>query len=1064
MTGYNGASNTVSYEAILRGIVSDESKYDDDGVQFAINLMAFFFQKEGETNTTFWDVLSESGSFLPGVMMQTLFSLTRIPDVMNKLIGWKAALDEAKSWAISAAADVIDDFSDFLYNNKAFVEKVEDLTGIEIIEPEDLDLVVEYLRSDEAVADTTSKRIAYLAELLNETNSKILDGILDAHSIETYIVGINRQYYGYAAYCNATNLNSVSIPREIHTIGPDCFRNSSVNDVVFLDTMKYIGDHAFESCYELTSINFPNSLLGIGDHALYECTGILSITVPDSVQTLGDGCMPNSLTSLTIPFVGESREVVDGKKSVFYHLFGLENRESYYLVPDGYSEACTKEGYVVFPSISHLTEVNITDTTRIPDLAFHHYMNNNSIAVVHLPEGLLSIGSDAFSQCILAGELAIPDTVTDIGDYAFFTCENITSVSLPESLLRLGLCSFCNCSGITELTLPEGLEFIGDYAFNNCVGVTTLTVPNSVQYIGDGALPVSLTSLTIPFVGVSRDIEDGYWSVFYSVFGTCDTGGYYHLSDGCQYATTAEGPASYFIAPNLKEVTITDTTRIPKYAFYNYFGANSITMIHLPDNLQLIGEYAFENCSDLTGEMVIPETVTEIESCAFYNCSGLTSINLPAGLTVLSDGVLSNCTGLTEIVFPDGLQNIEMAALSGCTGLTSITLPAGISVLNNSVLRDCTGLTELTLPDSLEQIGEYALNGCTGIKTLKVPDSVQTLGNGCLPCTLTSLSIPFVGASRDVNDGYSSVFNYVFGYIRNGRYNLQPEECVVYTAFGEAIYMKAPSLKELTITDTERIPDYAFYNLSGANALSVITLPDNLQTIGNYAFQYCNTLTGCMRIPDSVTTIGDCAFNKCDGLTSVRLPAGLTILEKSVFAWCDGLTELVLPEGIEEISTGALYYCSGLKSLFLPQSLRIVKESATYGCNELKFVVYAGTENQWQNVQIEDYNEPLTSELFFLLALHDPDMNMPTGLTVLEEESFMGIAARCILLPDSLKTIKSRAFADCPNLRQVYIPDTVTSMAPDAFAGCRYLVLVGDARVEAYAKENGLFYLGNLEE
>ena len=93
-------------------------------------------------------------------------------------------------------------------------------------------------------------------------------------------------------------------------------------------------------------------------------------------------------------------------------------------------------------------------------------------------------------------------------------------------------------------------------------------------------------------------------------------------------------------------------------------------------------------------------------------CSGLTSLTLPEGLSSVGDSVLSDCTGLTSLTLPEELTSVGDAFLSNCTGLTSLTLPEGLTEAGDFFLYDCRGLEELTVlaatPPVLGSEGAFA--------------------------------------------------------------------------------------------------------------------------------------------------------------------------------------------------------------------------------------------------------------------------------------------------------------------------------------------------------------------
>ena len=110
-----------------------------------------------------------------------------------------------------------------------------------------------------------------------------------------------------------------------------------------------------------------------------------------------------------------------------------------------------------------------------------------------------------------------------------------------------------------------------------------------------------------------------------------------------------------------------------------------------------------------------------IGSYAFYGCSGLTSLTLPAGITKISSYAFYGCSGLTSLTLPAGITKISSYAFYGCSGLTSLTLPAGITEISDYAFKGCSGLTSLTLlAGIIFSIGEGVFNGCRGLTSIYV--------------------------------------------------------------------------------------------------------------------------------------------------------------------------------------------------------------------------------------------------------------------------------------------------------------------------------------------------------
>ena len=113
----------------------------------------------------------------------------------------------------------------------------------------------------------------------------------------------------------------------------------------------------------------------------------------------------------------------------------------------------------------------------------------------------------------------------------------------------------------------------------------------------------------------------------------------------------------------------------------------------------------------------------EIGEKAFYDCSRLTSLTLPVGITSIGYDAFAYCSGLTSLNLPAGITSIDKYAFSGCSRLTSLTLPAGITSIGEFAFWRCSGLTSIYVyAEKVPRIGHYAFEGCASRKcTLYVP-------------------------------------------------------------------------------------------------------------------------------------------------------------------------------------------------------------------------------------------------------------------------------------------------------------------------------------------------------
>ncbi|MDR1899084.1 MAG: bacterial Ig-like domain-containing protein [Treponema sp.] len=250
------------------------------------------------------------------------------------------------------------------------------------------------------------------------------------------------------------------------------------------------------------------------------------------------------------------------------------------------------------------------------------------------------------------------------------------------------------------------------------------------------------------------------------------------LSDGSQYLSIYSVLSSRSRYVDLDLSGCTGTSIADLMSSDSTSGKDRIILLTLPDTVKNIGSSAFQDCTGLTS-ISLPDDVTAIGNAAFQDCTGLTSISLPAAVTI-GDYAFRYCTGLTSISLPaavtigfqaflgcTGLTAISLpdvtyigtGAFSGCTMLTSINLPAVVTLDYNGhglmgAFYNCTGLTSVSLPAAVT-IGDRTFYGCTGLTSISLPAAV-TIGDltfyGCTG--LTSVSLPAVTSIG--NNAFSS--------------------------------------------------------------------------------------------------------------------------------------------------------------------------------------------------------------------------------------------------------------------------------------------------------------------
>ena len=252
--------------------------------------------------------------------------------------------------------------------------------------------------------------------------------------------------------------------------------------------------------------------------------------------------------------------------------------------------------------------------------------------------------------------------------------------------------------------------------------------------------------------------------------------------------------------------------------------------------------------------------------------------------------------------------------------------------------------------------------------------------------------------------------------------------------------------------DVTTIGEYAF---NWCDSLTSVTIPDSVTTIGVGAFAVCNRLTEfkgkfasedsrCLIVdgilnsfapaglteyttPNSVTTIGSYAFYGCSSLTSVTIPDSVTTIGDSAFRYCINLTSVTIGDIVTTIGDGAFSVCSSLTSVTIGDSVTTIGDGAFAYCSSLTCVTIPDSVTTIGSWAFENCSS-LTS------------VTIPDSVTTIGGFVFNCCSSlTSVTIGNSVTTIGEWAFVACYSLTSITIPDSVTTIGDGAFADCSSL-------------------------
>ena len=611
-----------------------------------------------------------------------------------------------------------------------------------------------------------------------------------------------------------------------------------------------------------TSVTMPNTIVSIEANA-FKGGHITSITIPKSVTEIKSGAFGqmSHLTAINVDaanpnFRSDNGVLIEKKDSKeWVAAYPLARPDAEYTVPEGVYGVYTN----AFQRASYLTKITLPASLKeSPSTAeFNGYTSAQNLREIAVAAGNTAFKSvdgvllSADGKKLIAypnGKAGSPSTNPA---YQGVTGQPNASVyKIPDGVESIEQAAFAQVNGLTAIEL-NGVKKLAKGAFDKAVKLRNVLLGPSVDTIEDGAF------------GGNNDL---------AAFDVDPANPNYAADNGVIYTKNKEELVLFPAGKAGEYTTLPTTKKIRNRAFYY---AQKVTKVTFNSNLEIIDNDAFQATTKLANiTFEAPAKIKTIGTFAFQG-SGLTELNIPASLEVVSWSAFGS-TKLKKVTVADGsqLQSINTGAFNGCKDLEEFTFE-GSSTLNKIQADAFSGddkLKSFVIPEKVTVLERGAFNGASGLETItfKQPATMTVIGEGAfqnakalkrieLPSTVTTIS-------KDAFNTCSSLTEIV---VPASVTSIDPtgfQECAKLEKFtvdkNNNVYSSVDGFllsKDKTILKS--------FPPAKANTYYTM-LPPTIETIGKQAFYYVQALEN-VTIPEKVKKIEDFAFDRVGNLNTI---------------------------------------------------------------------------------------------------------------------------------------------------------------------------------------------------
>jgi len=397
--------------------------------------------------------------------------------------------------------------------------------------------------------------------------------------------------------------------------------------------------------------------------------------------------------------------------------------------------------YQVYGDGVELTAYN-GDATDVYVPSFVEDVEGNRLDVLKLADGLFQ-NNDALNSATLGAG------ITEIGARAFEDCDNLVCIVTNAELTTIDSEAFSGCEMFNSVILLDAVTLIGENAFADCPNVTIWCNENSTAHIYAVEHAISYEILNPEATPVTYE-ENGF--TYYIMNGEaiaidCDT----TLTSVTVPATVNGYPVTtlretFKDNTALKTVTLSDGLKTIES---EAFSGSGITSIEIPDSVTEVDGFAFYECKELK-TATLSKNMKEVATYCFAY-TGLTSVTIPGNIKVIREYAFCGCPGIENITICDGVESIEYAAFTswGSSKYTELRIPGSVKTIASSAfynpelesivleegvqsfgsLFNKTKVTNVTIPSTVTKIDSWAFQDCKGLTEITIPGTVKSVGD-----------------------------------------------------------------------------------------------------------------------------------------------------------------------------------------------------------------------------------------------------------------------------------------------------------------------------------------------